>query len=65
MKKKLNNGQIFETSYNYDKIVKSFNASVKWHHINNKYLGTPIAEKYLNYQLSSEQLYNKYNKLCK
>lgn len=65
MKKTLNNGQIFETTSNYDKIIKSFNANVKWHHFDNKYLGIPIPKKYLNYQLSSEQLYDKYNKLCK
>ena len=65
MKKELINGQIFETSDDYDKRIRTFNASVKWHHTNNKYLGTPIPEEYLNYKLTFYQLYDKYNKKCK
>ena len=60
MKKELPNGKVFETCNNYDKFAKSFNSSVKWHRINNKYLGTPIPEKYENYILTSEQLYQQY-----
>jgi len=62
MEKLLNNGKSFATSINYDKKIKAFNASVKWYHTDNKYLGTPIPEQYLNYLLTSEQLYNYANK---
>mgnify|MGYP003436210653 FL=1 len=36
--------------------IKAFNASVKWHHNNNKYLGTPIPEQYLDYAKSIEDV---------
>lgn len=61
MEKLLDNGKLFATSFDYDKLIKSFNAHVKWYHLDNKYLGTQIPEKYLNYQLTSEQLYNYEN----
>ena len=61
MKKKLlPDGRIFAVCNDYDVITKSFNTTVKWHHINNKYIGTKIPDEYKEYRLTFEQLYNQY-----